>query len=1078
MKRKIMLIVACLFVAIGFVTAQHNSVSGVVTSEEDGEPIVGASVLVEGTTLGGVTDIDGKFFIANVPASAKTLKVSYIGMESRQVSIVRGKQMRIALRTDTEMLDEVMVVAFGTAKKSAFTGSASVVNSETISQHVTTNVANTLVGSVPGLQMRGTSGAPGTGSGTIYIRGVASMYANADPLVIVDGAPYTASLSNIPQSDIESVTVLKDAASAALYGARGAAGVILITTKKGNSQDAKITLDMKWGATSRAVQDYDVIKDPAEYLEAYYAQTNNYYLYGVGLDAAAANASANALMVKNLGYPIYTVPDGQQIIGLDGKINPNATLGYSYQASDGNTYYITPDDWTDAAYRTALRQEYNLSASGGSDRASFYASLGYLNEDGILHYSGYERYSGRVKADYQAKNWLKLSANVGYVHSKTISNPNLSSDSYGEVNPAYFTTFIAPIYPLYVRTLDASGNPVIATDAAGNPKYDYSRTANDGFPGYTRAFLSGNPLGANYYNDAYTIGDQLNATFNADINFTSYLKLNLASNVIYGQSNSSMYNTMYYGPSAGTNGSIEKSSTTNIRTNNTQTLSFFKDFGKHNVNLLLGHEYYRTTGKYLYARAFGLFTEDVLEIDAAANKDTSSSYTTNYNVEGYFGSAQYNYAEKYFASASYRRDASSRFAKENRWGNFWSVGGAWILSKENFLSGASHWLDQLKLKASIGQQGNDNLSSNWRFIDLYELVSSGEYTMSPSLYTKGNNNITWETTTKFNLGAEFSLFKGRLSGSVEYYYQKVSDLLFALSVPLSSGYSSYYDNVGDIRNAGIEVQLTGALVRTRDIDWTLSVNASHNSTKILKLPESKIRVNGGFVSSSRWFEEGGDYYNPFRYKYAGVNEQGEALYWVDANVGHNTAKPGTELSYTTTNSSEATYYALGNIYPAVSGGFSTMFRFKNLDIALNFDYQIGGKIYDSRYVSLMAPDYDGSSGYTIHKDWAKSWTPNNTSSTIPRWQYGDQYTASASDRFYTNAGYLNFQSFTVGYTLPKSWLRNSPLGSVRVYAAGENLGFWSARKGLDPRYSFTAGASLAAYNQTTRNISGGIQVTF
>ena len=453
------------------------------------------------------------------------------------------------------------------------------------------------------------------------------------------------------------------------------------------------------------------------------------------------------------------------------------------------------------------------------------------------------------------------------------------------------------------------------------------------------------------------------------------------------------------------------------------------------------------------------------------------SYTSAYNVEGYFISGNYNYDEKYFASASFRRDATSRFYKDNRWGNFWSIGGAWMLSKERFMESTQTWLDQLKLKVSIGQQGNDNIGS-WMYTDLYSLVTSGTYSMSPSFSSKGNQDITWETTTNFNAGVEFSLFRGRLSGTVDYYVKKVSDLLFSMSVAPSAGYTSYYANIGDIQNSGVEVALTGALIRTKDIDLSLTGNASHNYTKVISLPEARIKANGGFVSSNRWFKEGGPYYNAFRLSYAGVNDEGLATYWVDDEVGHNTSKPGTAKDRVTTNPNEATYYEIGNTFPAITGGFGLNFRFKNVDLTLNFDYQIGGKIYDTQYASLMSPDSDGSNGYTIHKDYAKSWSYNNTSSNIPRWQYGDQYTASASDRFLVNAGYLNFQSFTVGYSFPRRWLRSLNMSSLRIYAAGENLCFWSARKGLDPRNSFVSGASLAAYNQATRNISAGVQVSF
>jgi len=1074
MKERLLTLLACLFLGMGLAWAQTSTVTGIVVSEEDGEPVVGASVLVKGTASGTVTDIDGKFTIGNVPRSAKTLQVSFIGMQTQDVAIRQGI-IRVVLKSDTEMLDEVMVVAFGTQKKSSFTGAASVVSSEELSKHVTTNVANALVGTTPGLQLRGGSGAPGAGQGSIKIRGIASMYADTDPLIIVDGAPYTASLSNIPQEDIESVTVLKDAASAALYGARGAAGVILVTTKSGKSKKAQISVDAKWGANTRAVQDYETINDPGKYYETVYGQYYNYYYYGQGQGMEAANKNANETMLKHLVYNIYTVPEDQYLIGTDGKLNPNATLGRSYEAANGETYYLINDNWRDAAYSTALRQEYNVSINGAMDKGSFFASLGYLDEDGIIEYSGFKRLSARFKADYQARKWLRMAANVGYTNSATESNPNLST-SWNSTNLMYYTSRIAPIYPIYVRVLDGDGNPQIRIDENGNPHYDYGVAASN-YPGLARPFLAtGNPLGSNRYNDTTSQGSKLNGTFTLDVNFTDFLKFNATSTLDWGHTNASYYETSLYGPKVSVNGQIDKSQTDVMRQNHVQTLTYFDRFGKHNVNLMLGHEYYDIKTTYLYAYGQGVFTPDIQEINGAAKKVSSSSYTTEYNVEGYFASMQYNYDDRYFASASYRRDASSRFAKANRWGNFWSVGGAWLLDKEEFFNAG--WVDQLKLKFSIGQQGNDNIG-NWAYTDLYSLTAASDTQMSASFYRIGNPDITWETTTNINAGVEFNLFKNRLTGSIDYYNKKTTDLLFWLSVPESAGSRGYYGNIGDIRNSGVELSLQGSVIRTRDLDWSLQFNISHNKSEILKLPASKTTELGGFTESSMWYKEGGSLYNRFCAEYAGVNEKGEATYWVDAELGEGvTNRPGKNHDYTTTNPNNATKYEQGSSLPDAYGGFGTSLSAYGFDLSLSFDYQIGGKIYDSQYAGLMSNIADASdAGSAIHVDALKAWSPNNTSSNIPRMQYGDQYTAATSDRWLTSASYLNFQSFTVGYTLPKKLVSSLGLSKLRIYATGENLCFWSARKGLDPRYSYSSSESINVYSPV-RTIMGGIQLAF
>lgn len=543
MIKRLILFFVGVFLTAGMALAQTH-VGGVVVSLPDNEPVVGASVKVVGTTTGTVTDIDGKFSIS-VPTNAK-LEFSYIGMKSKVLTAKAN--MRVELETVDNTIDEVMVVAFGTQKKSAFTGSAAVVSSKDLSKRISTNVSSTLAGTVPGFQMREASGEPGASNGKMNIRGISSLKAKTDPLIIVDGAPYAGSLSNIPQQDIESVTVLKDAASAALYGARGASGVILITTKRGNTSEAIVTVDMKWGSNSRAIQDYDVIKDPGQYYETYYGMLRNKYYYNDGMSASDAHTKANTEMLSQLGYNVYTVPTGEQLIGEDGKLNPKATLGRTYKASNGETYHMTPDDWTKEAYRSSFRQDYNVSVSGGNTRSSFFASAGYLKDNGVILYSDYERYTARLKADYQAKKWLKVGGNIDYVHSSKNQNPKMD-DQLNSSNLLYFTSMIAPIYPLYVRTLDANGNPVIRTDKNGNPHYDYGVPGNNFVDNAPRAFSSqGNPLGANRYNQKNFLVNQFNGTFNIDIVFTEWLKFNATSNLNFQHITRSEYDNSLYGP--------------------------------------------------------------------------------------------------------------------------------------------------------------------------------------------------------------------------------------------------------------------------------------------------------------------------------------------------------------------------------------------------------------------------------------------------------------------------------------------------------------------------------------------------
>lgn len=1088
MKKFLLLLLTVATFAIA--SAQTRTVTGVVVDAADNEPLAGASVLPIGAGNGTSTDVDGKFTL-KVNSNVSKLKISYVGMHTMEVEITKEPMLIKMVSSDTH-LDDVIVVAFGTTTKEAFTGSAAVVNADEIKNRTTTNIADALVGSVPGLQMRSTSGAPGSSQGSINIRGISSLYSGTQPLIIVDGAPYTASLSNIPQNDIESVSVLKDAASAALYGARGASGVIIITTKRGKGKDAEVYVNAKWGVNSRAVQDYDVITDPGDFYEAYYASVYNYYFYGKGYSANDAYLQANKKTLSDLVYNAYTVPAGETLIGTNGKLNPHAVLGNKYEFN-GETRYLIPDNWTDAGYKKGFRQEYNLSVNGGTDRSNFYASMNYLSEEGILKPSKYDRVSGRIRADYQAKKWLKMGANVAYTHSLSTSNAGFSNSSLSAGNVNYFTGMIAPIYPLYVRGYDENGNPFIYTDENGQPMYDYGVQT---YYSQSRPFSApGNGIGTQATDISNSIGDQMNATLTANLKFTDYLRFDVVSNVTWGETRGTYYGSMYSPLNATVNGKLEKSNTTTIRTNNTQTLTFDKMFGDHYLNVMAGHEYFRSDQTYLYARGEGGFSPDILELDAFANRMfNSSSNKTRYNVEGWFGSAQYNYIQRYYVSASYRRDASSRFAKGHRWGNFWSVGGAWIFSKEKFMENTRSWLDNGKLKLSIGQQGNDNIG-NYAWTDMYNLEIANPTTMSP-VFNKGfgNPDVTWETTTNLNVGLEFNMFHNRLNGGIDFYNKKTTNLLFWVSVPETTGGRGYYGNIGDIRNTGVEFSITGVPVKTRDVEWVLSGNITHNVGKILKLPYAKlvkdkdpltgevIKNWGGFYESPYWYGVGGEMCNYMTLAFAGLNDQGQTLYYYDPNLIKDgvmsTNVPGTikDKKYTTTNAGEASRYTVGCILPKAYGGFSTTLNVKGFDFNATFDYQIGGKIYDSRYANLMGPNTNlaGGAGGNYHKDWVKSWSPENPTSNIPRWQIGDTNGNQACDRYLTNASYLNFQSFTVGYSLPKFC---KEISKLRVYVAGENLCFWSARKGLDPRYAYSGNTSIGAYSPM-RTISGGLEVTF
>lgn len=1076
----------------------QRTVSGRVT-DANGQPVVGAAVMIPGTTTGTVTDVDGRYTLS-VANDTQEFSVTFIGYKAGSIDVAGGRTDCV-LEEESREVDEVMVVAFGTSTRQAFTGSAAVVGADDLAKRTQTNVVNTLQGQVPGLQMHGGSGAPGSDMQTITIRGTSSIYASTDPLVIVDGAPYPESLNNIPPGDIESVTVLKDAASAALYGSRGAAGVIIVTTKGGTGHaHSELNIEARWGANTRGVKEYDVVTDPAEYLEAYYTQLYNKYYYVNGLSAADANKKANDVMLQQTGYPIFTVPKGEQTIGIDGKLNKNATLGFQYEGVDGRQYYVQPDDWTDAAYDRTLRQEYTVSGSGSNEKGSFYASLGYLDDQGVIVETGYKRIAARIRGSYKVKKWLTLGGNVGYTYGKMKNNLGMdygSDPTTTEANLMLFTSTIAPIYPIFVRVIDEHGQPVIDTDEHGNPHYDYNRSdfaspkdisLMPGGANMNRGYFQGNPLGASHFNDSKNTTHGLNGALKATINFCRFLKLDATSTVNLNFSEFTTVENPYYGSRASVGGEVYKYRASTMRQNHTQTLNYFDTYAdRHNLNIMVGHEYYRMHSSTLNATGQGLFDIGVSEIDATANNQVGSgSAASNYNVEGVLASATYNYNEQYYLSASFRRDASSRFKEQNRWGSFWSVGLAWILSKERFMQPTAAVLDNLKLKWSIGQQGNDNIG-NFGYTDLYRLTPSPDKkSMSTSFYQMGNPDITWETVTNTNIGLEASFLKGRVTLDVDYYSKKTKDLLFWLSIPESMGSRGYYGNMGDIRNRGVEIQLAGSPIRTATLDWRISANISFNRSEILSLPESKVKDNGGFKESYYWYEEGGPLYNYMCAEYAGLDSQGRALFWYDDELSAaggkveatNTSRPGSNHSGTTTDYNLATLYTQGSNEAKAFGGFGTTLTWRGLDLNVNFDYQIGGRIYDGRYASLLptVKSNGGVGGNNFHRDWKRSWTPDNTSSDMPAWR-ADEPVPDVNDRFLADASFLNFSTAMLGYTLPKKATERALMSKVRVYFCAENIAFWTARKGLDPRFSMLQTEQVNNYNPV-RNVGGGIQITF
>ena len=1048
--------------------AQNISVSGNVTDASTGEPVPYVSIHLEGSMTGTNSDNEGHYSIS-APHDG-TLVFSSIGYKTTKVAIASSGIIDVVLHPDSEYLDETIVVAYGTATRSSFTGSASMVGAEAIEARTVTNVTSALAGTAPGVQVISSSGDPASSGATIRIRGIGSMSASNAPLYIVDGMPYDGAISEINPNDVESMSVLKDAAASAIYGARGANGVVLITTKRARGQDAVIKFDAKWGSNSRLIPQYDVISDPAQYYETHYRMMYNSQIYaGKSADEAYAYADATLFDQNNggLGYQVFTVPEGEKFIGKDFKLNPKATLGYT----DGEYYYI-PDDWYKETFHNSFRQEYNFSVSGSKDKFSYYGSVGYLDDGGIVNNSDFKRYTARVNADYQAKKWLKMSTNISYTH--TDSQTASYTDTFGSsANVFYITNNIGPIYPLYVR--DAQGNIMYEN---GMKVYDANQT------NFIRPNIVGNAVRDNEVNRKRNYSDMVSGKFG--LTATPVKGLSLTGNVGLMNENS-RYNALYsqFGGASSTDGQAYVSHDRYFAVN-TQLLAEYKtDFGGtlHNLEALAGYELYKLKIQSLEGQNDHLYDPFIGELgnaDGTKSKKTSS-FTSDYVTQGFLARLQYNYGEKYFISGSYRRDASSRFAKGHRWGNFGSIGAAWLISSEPFMQEA-YWVNMLKLKVSWGVQGNDNLYPNASYARKYYPYAdnythsyneeTGEYSLT--LAYKGNEDLTWESSQSFNAGVDFELFAGYLSGSIEYFSRRTTDLLYSKDVPLSSGNpTGYYPvNVGSILNRGFEASLYGDIFSTRNVQWSWNLNMSHYRNEILSLDESVAK--DGIKGGNYIYKVGGSLYEAYMYRYAGVDpESGKGLYYYKDEDGS---------VKTTDVFADADQFECGSVLPKLYGGFGTTLRLYGFDLSAQFSFQLGGRYYDGTYQSLMHTD--SSVGNAWHKDVLKSWSPDNPSSDIPRLDGDTSVGQSAVDRFLISSNYLSVNNVTVGYSFPQKWMEKLKIAGLRVYFAADNLAVASARKGVDPRYSiglgsFTSGSGLNSGSYSAmRTLTGGLTVTF
>lgn len=1034
-----------LVIGIGLVNAQISKVTGNVTSEEDGLPIVGASVLVKGTTVGTVTDIDGNFTLTNVPSSAKTLVVSYIGMQAQEIAIT--PQMKVILKSDLHALDEVVVVAYGTASKQSLTGAVASIDTKELELRPVTSATSALEGAAPGIQVNSSYGEPGSNKTQIRVRGFGSVNGTNEPLIVVDGVPYNGDITDINSDDIESMSILKDAASAALYGNKAANGVVLITTKKGKDSRLNVRVNVKQGLYNRAIPEYDHM-GVNDWMETMRLGYKRYYMLDKGMDAASASNAASAGLSAIVKSNIFD-KQGSEWFDQNGKFVANVLPTY------------TDLDWLDAIQRTGYRQEYGVSADAGGEKYDMFASFSYLNEKGYVISSDFDRFTGRLKANFKPTNWFKAGVNLAATMSK--SNYADSAEGTYFINPFYTAGLQAPVYPYYKHNADGS----LALDEDGNAQYDVNNYS----------YLSGRNIIYELQNDINQKDrNSVNGQVYATINFLKDFSFTTKGDLYIADLFTKNFNNPVCGDGSANGGRLVNSTDRTREYRFSQELYWNHDFNDHHVDILAAHESFKHSyiGNYFMKEAqkiAGSNTEP-----ANFSKVTyAEGYSSEFTTESYLARARYNYQQRYFVDASFRRDGSSRFY--NPWGNFWSIGASWMISEETFMKDIN-WINSLKLRASYGEVGNDAGVDYYAYKSLY---SSDTNSGMGAYYKTQNENkdLKWETSSSLDIALEGRLFD-RMNFTIDFFNKESKDLLFNVYNPLSAGatgwpwdgddpgtgMSSVYRNIGSVRNTGVEFSVDVDAIRTKDWTWNIGLNLTSLHNEITKLPDGKDILNG-----TQNYSEGHSIYEFYTYTYAGVDQlTGRALYDADPDKVTDDLRADGEV--VTINGKDYVYnnsYAKkdwqGSALPKVYGSINSSLTWKDLSLSVLCTYSLGGKVYDYNYSDIMSTST--ASPQALHPDLLGAWkeapagmtedSPNRIDPNgIPAFDLSsyDSFSQGASSRWLTSASYFAIKNINLGYNFPRSLIKGLGIEGLKLFGTVENAVIFTSRKGLNPQYSF------------------------
>lgn len=1008
--------------------AQLHTVTGVVTDKSDGLPLPGVSIMIKGTISGTATDAEGKYSLeAN---STDVLVFSFIGMKTEEVPVGNRSVINVALESMAQSLDEVVITGYGVTRRKAFTGAATTVGAENIAQKTDANPIKALEGTVPGLQLNVASGQPGSPA-TVFIRGRNSLNSGTQPLYVIDGVPVTTGamgmrasedqtlspLSTLSPSDIESMTVLKDATATSIYGARAANGVIVITTKKGRAGKLQANLTIKLGMEMlpSIPKRYKPL-DARRYTELQVeGLMNDYELYGEGGYTALYN---NYYFGGEFPY----TPEGMK------------ELLYAYLDYDGKTH----TNWLDAVTRTGFVQEYNLDLQGGGNTETaptFYASMNYFNNEAFVIGKNLERFSGRV--------------NFAQSPSQLISYGFSLNLSYSKVNMGagggYFSD---PITQAYQQS------PLLPVkDENGDWNFN---TLNGYNPVAQRSAHGDKSEGKQY---RATITPYLTVNFRNDLIFTSRLGIDYYNLKEFG------YWSFLQPQGADMRGMGEQGTTTRTLLTITNTLNYLKNFYEdHHLNLMIGQEAQKTKDNSSYLAASNYPLMDMNQVANAAVPSSASTSRDEVAIASFFFNGQYDFRNKYYFSASLRADGSSRFGKDDRWAAFWSLGARYRISEEDFMESTRSWMTNLTVRTSFGTSGNQDVGNSWYASrDLFGFGYNYNGLPGSAHEQLGNDKLKWEQTNKFNIGLDVT-FLDRFSLEFDYYYHRTKDMVFMVPISRTTGLLTVPQNIGKLENQGIEFTLNANVLRLPDFNWDLTWVGSHNKNKVLKLSTDQP-IEGSITI----IEKGHDIYTFKMKKYAGVDpETGEAMWYL-----------GESGNETTKNYNLAGKRYVGIASPKFQGSFISRMNYKGFDFSFQLNYSFGGKIFGDnlRYdEQIGGSGFDNTTRYVYDHRWQKP----GDKTDVPRYVFMDGSAANnASTRFLMNGRYLKIRSLALGYTLPKDIVRKAWLNSARVFMTADNLYTFCAKnfRGFDPAGIGPDGIQWWNY-PLPRNIMFGVTLGF